>query len=71
MIRERCSCGAEIEVDETNPMKIVATWRRNHKCRTPVEQRDSSTLTATERQEADERSPEFHIGFRPQTEEEG
>jgi hypothetical protein len=68
MIRERCSCGAEIETDEGNPMKIVAGWRRNHKCRSGVDQRDSSTLSSTERQEADERTPEFHIGFRPQEE---
>ena len=68
MIRERCSCGAELETDEQHPIRILNAWRLQHRCKMQVEQRDSSTLTTTERQEADGRTPEFHIGFRPEEE---
>jgi len=70
MIRERCSCGAELETDEAHPIRILNVWRAKHKCKIQVEQRDSSILTATDLQPVDERTPEFHIGFRPEEEEE-
>ena len=68
MIRERCSCGAEIEIDEPHPLRILNAWRKEHVCSTPVEQRDSSKLSETQIQIADGRIPELHIGFQPQEE---
>lgn len=34
-VRERCSCGAEIETDEDDSIRIVRQWRRAHKCILP------------------------------------
>jgi hypothetical protein len=31
MIREVCSCSAEIETDEDDALDIVLSWRRSHK----------------------------------------
>jgi transcriptional regulator of acetoin/glycerol metabolism len=31
MIREVCSCGAEIETDEHDAVILVKSWRRSHK----------------------------------------
>jgi hypothetical protein len=69
MIRERCSCGAEIETDEAHPIRILNGWRQSHKCQIQIEQRDSTVLSNTDVQATDNRSPEFHIGFRPEEEE--
>jgi hypothetical protein len=31
MIREVCSCGAEIETDEHDAVVLVKSWRKSHK----------------------------------------
>lgn len=36
MIREVCSCSAEIETDEDNALDIVKAWRKNHKHEFPT-----------------------------------
>jgi hypothetical protein len=49
MIRETCSCGAEIETDLPEQIELVKTWRRTHKHQAEkVERKDSSTLTNTD-----------------------
>lgn len=46
MIREVCSCGAEIETDLPEQVALVKTWRRAHKhSDTKPERKDSSTLS--------------------------
>jgi hypothetical protein len=64
VIRERCSCGAEIEiVEEPNAEEIHAGWIVGHKCRLPV--LDGPTGgTAQVEQAPDYTMPEMHIGFR-------
>ncbi len=49
MIRETCSCGAEIETDLPEQIELVKTWRRTHKHQAEkVERKDSSTLSNTD-----------------------
>lgn len=49
MIRETCSCGAEIETDLPEQIELVKTWRRTHKHQADkVERKDSSTLSNTD-----------------------
>lgn len=64
MIRERCTCGAEFETDEEDPLEIWATWRELHRC---VEQPSEGSVlggTAQVEQAPDYTIPELHIGFR-------
>lgn len=64
MIRERCSCGAEIEIEnEPNIDEIHAHWILGHKCRPPVEDGPTGGLAQVE-QAPDYTIPEMHIGFR-------
>jgi hypothetical protein len=49
MIRETCSCGAEIETDLPEQIELVKTWRKTHKHQAEkVERKDSSTLSNTD-----------------------
>ena len=49
MIREVCSCGAEIETDLPNQEDIVKSWRRTHKhVSDKSERKDSSMLSNTD-----------------------
>ena len=45
MIRERCSCGAEFETDETNSVRLLKEWRRDHRHELTPELRDSTAET--------------------------
>lgn len=63
MIREKCSCGAEIETDEENPLKILRAWRKNHVCKANGELIYSSGF-ATVESAPDYTKPEMHLGFR-------
>lgn len=46
MIREVCSCGAEIETDLPDQIDIVKSWRRTHKhSADKPERKDSSILS--------------------------
>ena len=41
-VRERCSCGARIEIDDAPLPNILATlvsWRKNHNCNKTIEER--------------------------------
>lgn len=49
MIREVCSCGAEIETDLPNQEDIVKTWRKSHKhVADKPERKDTSALSNSE-----------------------
>lgn len=49
MIREVCSCGAEIETDLPDQIALVKNWRRTHKHATDKPAtKDSSILSNTE-----------------------
>ena len=66
MIRERCSCGAEIETDEQHALRLVNEWRKNHRHTEPQpEQHDAVITSNLDTQRSDPREPELHIGFRP------
>lgn len=63
MIRERCSCGAEIETDSDGDYDIVVEWRDVHKCIPVIEQSTVSGFAQVETA-PDYVLPELHIGFR-------
>jgi len=49
VIREVCSCGAEIETDLPEQIEIVRKWRRSHKHQADKpERKDSSSLSNTD-----------------------
>ena len=65
MIRERCSCGAEIETDDDNALDIWGVWRESHEC--PEEPAtDHAPIGGTAQVEVapDYTIPELHVGFR-------
>ena len=62
MIRERCSCGAEFETDEDNPVKLLTTWRKLHRHEPPAPQHDSD-LTVTTETISQDTTPRTTIGF--------
>lgn len=65
MIRERCSCGAEIEIDSPDvEVDLHASWIEGHVCRPPF---DGTPVggTAQVEQAPDYIEPELHMGFRP------
>lgn len=64
VIRERCSCGAEIETDSDQDYEIVVEWREQHPCRPPMDDRPMGG-TAQVEQAPDLTLPELHVGFRP------
>ena len=64
MIRERCSCTAEIETDEEDAFDIVDKWRISHACRLPDDTPPHTSGFAQIEQAPDFTAPELHIGFR-------
>jgi len=49
VIREVCSCGAEIETDLPEQIDLVRKWRRSHKHQADkLERKDSSSLSNTD-----------------------
>ena len=64
MIRERCSCGAEVEVHGEEAYDIVCEWRETH--RHDIQPLDGlqTTSQAQVEQAPDYTVPELHIGFR-------
>ena len=67
MIREKCSCGAEFKTDEPSAIKLIREWRRTHTCKEPedIPQDRPSLSTSLDMPPSDQRSPELHIGFKP------
>ena len=65
MIRERCGCGAEFEVDEEDSLEIWTTWREIHRCVVVVEESGGMGGVAQVEQAPDYTIPELHVGFRP------
>jgi hypothetical protein len=63
MIRERCSCGSEIETDDEDAYALILEWREQHKCR-PTFDNSPTTGFAQVETAPDFRFPELHIGFR-------
>lgn len=63
MIRERCSCGAEIETDDNDSLRIVVKWRKGHKCLPQVDDRVTSGFAQVEIA-PDYTVPDLHLGFR-------
>jgi transcriptional regulator of acetoin/glycerol metabolism len=49
LIREVCSCGAEIETDLPEQIELVKSWRRSHKHQADKpDRKDTSALSSTE-----------------------
>lgn len=48
MIREVCSCGAEIETDDRDAIDLVKSWRRTHKHDMKPDQRDTELKSNTD-----------------------
>jgi len=48
MIREVCSCGAEIETDLPDQVEIVIKWRKTHKHAIKTESHEQTSLTNTD-----------------------
>ena len=64
MIRERCTCGAELETDEEDALAIWTTWKEIHNCTgQPVDGHSGGGVAQVE-QAPDYTMPELHIGFR-------
>lgn len=63
MIRERCGCGAEFETDERDPVKLLAEWRKWHKC-PDLPEPERMGGTAQVETAPDYTIPDMHIGFR-------
>lgn len=57
MIEERCSCGARFKTDESEAVKLVRDWRRNHVCVSRDEISDTPTSGSAQ--------VEMAIGFQP------
>ena len=62
MIRERCSCGAEFETDENQPLRLLNTWRKQHRHEPPAPQQDSDLTSNIETTNQDT-TPRTTIGF--------
>lgn len=65
MIRERCTCGAEIETDEEDSLEIWTVWREVHRCSEQPQEASGMGGVAQVEQAPDYTIPELHIGFRP------
>ena len=64
-VRERCSCGAEIETDEVDALEIVTEWREVHVCPEPAPEEFAPIGGLAQVEQApDYTIPEMHIGFR-------
>lgn len=61
MIRERCSCGAEFETDEKQALRLLNTWRLNHRHELGPT-RDIETAANIETANNDQ-TPRTSIGF--------
>jgi hypothetical protein len=57
MIEERCSCGARFKTDESEAVKLVRDWRRNHACVSRDEISDTPTSGSAQ--------VEMAMGFQP------
>lgn len=64
MIRERCSCGAEIEAVGDDAYDIVVEWRETHRHEPPGLDGVQTTADTHVEQAPDYTVPELHIGFR-------
>jgi len=64
MINETCSCGAAIEVNRDDELKLIREWRRTHKCQPPREfQGELASITHIADKEP---IPERQLGFIPE-----
>ena len=69
MLSETCSCGAGFQAERSDELKLLNTWRTNHKC--PNNDSAGLMVVDTARSEIapDYTIPEMHIGFRGNPEE--
>jgi hypothetical protein len=67
MVRERCVCGAEFESNLKEAVRLLKEWRRVHKC-VIVPASDRVEALASVDIVPESRTPELHIGFRPDVE---
>lgn len=54
MISEACACGASFQAERSDELKLLNTWRSNHKCR------DSGNLAIIDTSRSEHSGP---IGF--------
>lgn len=67
-IREKCSCGASIQLTAPDAIRIVREWRKKHTClEKPEDFRDTALGFHTEKPDSIE--PDFPIGFRYEPDE--
>lgn len=65
MVRERCSCGAEFESDDSQAVRLLRQWRKEHVCVTPAEEyKDAGTSMSSTETVGEASYPELRIGFR-------
>lgn len=65
-VRERCSCGAEIEVIAPRAIDVHRAWLKRHECPDAPEPEYSGIGTSAQVETAPQYTPpEMHIGFRP------
>jgi hypothetical protein len=64
-ISETCSCGASFSAERNDELKLLNSWRTQHKCMNP-KGGELAIVDMSSTQIADDfRIPELHIGFRP------
>jgi hypothetical protein len=64
MLNETCSCGASIEINRDDELKLIREWRRIHKC--VPKREDLGTLTSQIEQATNDPIPEQRFGFQPE-----
>jgi hypothetical protein len=64
-LSEVCSCGASFTAERDDELKLLNSWRTNHKCGLPKAGDLAIVDTANTSIMDDPRMPELHIGFRP------
>ena len=67
-IKEKCSCGASIQLNAPDAIRLVREWRKKHTCLEKVEDpRDTSLSAHIER--PDKVESDYPIGFRYEPDE--
>lgn len=64
-LSEVCSCGASFTAERSDELKLLNSWRTQHKCATPKHGDLAIVDTSNTSIAEDFRIPELHIGFRP------
>ncbi len=67
-IKEKCSCGASIQLNAPDAIRLVREWRKKHTClEKPEDPRES--IMGAHIEKSDGIEPDFPIGFRDQPDE--